>query len=111
MGDEIQAGRNRRLGLILGVGIGVGIVAAKGAEKMLTPSLGEWGAFGVGLLVAVAVAPAAGLLVARVLGGRVGTPRMNAGLDGCGGTSLSLRRACDCAIKRRGRAALCTGAW
>ena len=70
MGDEIQAGRNRRLGLILGVGIGVGIVAAKGAEKMLTPSLGEWGAFGVGLLVAVAVAPAAGLLVARVLGGK-----------------------------------------
>jgi hypothetical protein len=26
--------------------------------------------------------------------GRVGTPRLNAGLDGWGGTSLSLRRAC-----------------
>jgi hypothetical protein len=30
--------------------------------------------------------------------GRVGTPRINAGLDVLGGTSLSLRRACDCAI-------------
>jgi arylsulfatase A-like enzyme len=28
---------------------------------------------------------------------RVGTPRMHAGLDVLGGTSLSLRRACDCA--------------
>ena len=43
--------------------------------------------------------------------GRVGTPRMNAGLDVLDGTSLSLRRACDCAIGVRGRAALCTGAW
>jgi serine/threonine protein kinase len=40
--------------------------------------------------------------------GLVGTPRMNAGLDVWGGTSLSLRRACDWG---RGRAALCTGAW
>ena len=30
--------------------------------------------------------------------GRVGTPRMHAGLDVLGGTSLILRRACDCAI-------------
>ena len=65
-------GRNRRLGLVLGLGVGAGVVACKGVEKLLSPNLGEWAAFGVGLLAAVVIAPAVGLVSARLLGGGTG---------------------------------------
>jgi hypothetical protein len=53
--------QNWRLGAAIGLGIVVAMWSSKFAEKSLTPSLGEWGAFGVSLLLALVAAGAIGL--------------------------------------------------
>ena len=51
-----------RLGAAIGLGIVVAMWSSKFAEKSLTPHLGEWGAFGVSLLVALVAAGMVGLV-------------------------------------------------
>ncbi len=60
------------LDLIVGLGLGAAMVAARGAEKLVAPRLGKWGSFGAGLLAGVAVAAMIGLLVSYLLGLRGG---------------------------------------
>ncbi len=65
-----RSGLHRRFGLIVGVGLGTGMVAGRGAEKLLAPGLGEWGSYGAGRLAGAMVAAVVGLLVSYVLGRR-----------------------------------------
>ena len=57
-----------RFFVVIGLGVGAGMVACRGAEKLLAPRLGDWGSFGVGLLAGVVVAAVVSLLVSHVVG-------------------------------------------
>ena len=58
---------DRRPGLSFGIGIGVALITSKSVEKLLTNSLGEWGAFGVALIAAGLAAGIVALLVYAVM--------------------------------------------
>lgn len=56
-----------RVGALIGTAIGVAMMAVKLTEKLLGPHLGEWPAFGIGLVIAALLAMILGLLGTRTL--------------------------------------------
>lgn len=58
---------DRRGGLSIGIGIGVGLITSKSVEKLLADSLGEWGAYGVAIIAAGLAAGIVALFVYTVM--------------------------------------------
>ncbi len=61
-----QPKQNWRRGVVFGVTIALCLVVTKAVEKALTLQLGDWGAFGVSLLVLVVVAGVVGMIAQMV---------------------------------------------
>jgi hypothetical protein len=56
-----------RLGSTLGVGIGVGMLTGRTLEAALSPSLGGWGAFAVGILAGAGAGIVVGLFWLKII--------------------------------------------
>ncbi|MGH7129050.1 MAG: hypothetical protein ACREIV_10800 [Planctomycetaceae bacterium] len=75
--QSIRFLRDWRFTLIIGLSVGFGLPIANAVETNLEPSLGGWGAFGIGLLTAAAVGGLIGLVGGLWLKRRAGS-RMEA---------------------------------
>jgi hypothetical protein len=64
--EPCPAPRNWKLGLALGLAIGVGSLAVKALDVALVPSLGYWGACVVSTLAASVVAAVVSVLILKL---------------------------------------------
>lgn len=61
--DEQKRNPDMRAVFAIGLGVGSAIGVSRVVEKALTPHLGDWGAFGIGVVAAAVAAAVVGLVV------------------------------------------------
>ncbi len=57
---------NWQVGAVIGLSVGLGLAVSKWVEKLLAPSLGSWGAFGVAILVVLVGSAILGIILTKL---------------------------------------------